>query len=361
MKKRLVYAALAVAFVFSETSDAGFLRKLIEKSDDKDIKEQVENAANPIEEASVVQTNPAPAEGGSPAAEAPNPPAPAPEPAPAVSPNPPAQEAPAAIEPNPEPKKPIVGDPIVLKIGSKEFHRSQIMEDARMLPPQMLQSVPPEKLFTMLQDQKIRNYLLIEHVKKLGLENTKEFREELERAREGLLIRMYIIRNIAPKAENEATLKARYAKYRAEYKSMKEYHLLHIMVSTEEAAKNIINELNNGKDFATLAKEKSEAPTKEAGGDGGFVPIDILPPELKSKIAGLKPGEFTKEPIKLDNGYNIFKVVEIRDSTPMKFEEAVDMLRQMVLRDEMTKVLNDLEKKASVTRFNEDGSPITVK
>ena len=360
MKKNLIYAVAAVVFACSGTIDAGFLRKNVEKKEEIQVenKEIGEASPNLSTETSNVQVNPT--ENATPATVSSNPEVPA---SPAVevpNSNPSVQEAPAVAS-NPEPKKPIVGDPVVLKIGNKEFHRSQVMEDAKMLPPQMLQSVPSEKLFTMLQDQKVRNYLLIEHVKKLGLENSKEFREELEHAREGLLLRMYIIRNIAPKAENEATLKARYAKYRAEYKSMKEYHLLHIMVSTEDAAKNIINELNSGKDFATLAKEKSEAPTKEAGGDGGFVPVEILPPEIKSKVSPLKVGEYTKEAVKLENGFNIFKVTEIRDSTPMKFEEAVDMLRQMILRDEMTKVLNDLEKKADVKRFNEDGSPIAAK
>lgn len=44
---------------------------------------------------------------------------------------------------------------------------------------------------------------------------------------------------------------------------------LHILVKTEQQAKDILGQLNKGKDFSTLAKRYSECPSGKKGGDLG--------------------------------------------------------------------------------------------
>ena len=173
---------------------------------------------------------------------------------------------------------------------------------------------------------------------------------------EALLLRFYVIKHIAPKANVEATLKAEYTRYIAEYKKVKEYHINHIVVSTEDASKAVLADLNAGKDFGEVAKARSESPTKESGGDEGYIPLEAFPAEVKDKISALKKGEFTKEAIKMGNGFNFFKVVDIRDSTPMKYDEAKEMLKQLVLRKEMLAKVTELEKQAKIEKFREDGT-----
>ena len=253
-------------------------------------------------------------------------------------------------------KKDVSGDPVVLRIDGKEFRRSEVMEDAKLLPPQMLQGVSQENLFNMLLEQKMRNYLLVRYVKTLGIEESKDYKDEKSKMEEALLLRFYVIKHIAPKANVESTLKAEYTRYIAEYKKVKEYHINHIVVSTEEASKAVLADLNAGKDFGEVAKARSESPTKESGGDEGYIPLEAFPAEVKDKISALKKGEFTKEAIKMGNGFNFFKVVDTRDSAPMKYDEAKDMLRQLVLRKEMLAKVTELEKKAKIEKFREDGT-----
>jgi peptidyl-prolyl cis-trans isomerase C len=257
-------------------------------------------------------------------------------------------------------KKKIVGDPIVLKInGKKEYRRSQILADMKLVPPQMVQGISPDKLFAMLVTQKLNTYLMIEQARKAGLDRTKEFMERLERFKEELLGRTFLIRELAPKAENESALKARYTKYLVEFKKGRECKVFHIMLSTEKAAKEVLSSLAKGTDFSKLATEKSEAPSKSKGGEEGYIPLEMLPQEIKDKISSLKDGEYTKDFLKTENGFHIFKITDSRDTTPQKFEEAKDMLKQVIMHEEMMKLLERLEKQARVERFNEDGSPFT--
>jgi peptidyl-prolyl cis-trans isomerase C len=259
-------------------------------------------------------------------------------------------------------KKKIVGDPVVLRIaGKKEYRRSQILADMKLIPPHMVQGLSPEKLFEMLRDQKLNSYLMIEQAKKAGMDRTKEFLERVDQVKEELLGRIFLMRELAPKAENESALKARYTKYLVEFQKGKEFQVFHIMTATEEEAKDVVAALGKGGDFAKLAREKSLAPSKDKSGEEGYIPVNVMPPQIKDKILLLKTGEYTKEALKTENGYHVFKVGEIRDSTPQKYEEAAPMLKQLIMHEEMVKLLDRLEKQVKVERFNEDGTPAAPK
>jgi peptidyl-prolyl cis-trans isomerase C len=257
-------------------------------------------------------------------------------------------------------KKKIIGDPIVLRInGKKEFRRSQILEDMKLIPPQMVQGIAPDKLFEMLVTQRLNTYLMIEQARKAGMDRTKDFLDKVERYKEELLGRSFLIKELTPKAENESALKARYTKYLVEFKKGKECKIFHIMVSSEKVAKEILAALGNGEDFSKIAKEKSEASSKADGGEEkGYIPLEALPSPIKEKIAALKKDEYTKEFVKTDKGEcHIFKVTDIRDTSPQKFDDIKDTLKQVIMHEEMVKLVERLEKQVKVDRFNEDGSP----
>jgi peptidyl-prolyl cis-trans isomerase C len=265
----------------------------------------------------------------------------------------------AASPASPASKKNIVGDPIVLRIGRKEFRRSQVLADLRMLPPQLVSSIPPDRLFGMLVDQKSSTHLMVEQAKKAGMEKNSEYIERMERARDELLARMFLMREVAPKAENESSLKARYTKYLVEFKKTKETHAFHIMVASEDEAKKAISELAKGKDFSALAKEKSIAPSKENGGDEGYVPLSALPSPIKEALSALKEGEYTKNSVKSEDGsFHIFKITDSRDASPQKYEEMKDTLKQIIVQEEVAKLVSRLEKQYNVEKFNEDGTPL---
>jgi hypothetical protein len=98
-----------------------------------------------------------------------------------------------------------------------------------------------------------------------------------------------------------------------EFPKRKEHHLYHIMVATETEANEVLESLKKGENFEKIAREKSIAPSKEKGGDEGFLPLNILPFPINKKLMALKSGEYTKEFIKTELGFHLFKVAESRD------------------------------------------------
>jgi tetratricopeptide (TPR) repeat protein len=80
-----------------------------------------------------------------------------------------------------------------------------------------------------------------------------------------------------------------------------------IVVSTQEQARHVLDELNQGKDFASLAKTESIDSTAADGGLLGKVDISALRPELRDGVAGLSPGQVSKI-VKTPLGFAVLKV-----------------------------------------------------
>ncbi len=99
--------------------------------------------------------------------------------------------------------------------------------------------------------------------------------------------------------------------------------IYHILVKDEKIAREIIDKLNNGGDFAALAKEYSiDTSNKDQGGDLGIVNEDTqFVTEFKTAALALQPGEYTKEPVKSEYGYHIIKAGEKKEAQQKTFDE----------------------------------------
>ncbi len=105
------------------------------------------------------------------------------------------------------------------------------------------------------------------------------------------------------------------AELQAAQLSHSEYHVEHILVSSQDAAAKIIDELNKGAKFEDVAKKES-SDTKDEGGDLGWQTPDRLPKSLGDAIIALKPGDYTRVPVQSQYGWHVVKVVETRPLTP---------------------------------------------
>ena len=86
----------------------------------------------------------------------------------------------------------------------------------------------------------------------------------------------------------------------------------HILVTSQSAAKEIINQLGNGKSFSSLAKTYSVDSSTSTNG-GKLAPFNQenknLDSTFKNAAYKLKNGEYTSTPVKVTNGYEIIKMI----------------------------------------------------
>lgn len=87
----------------------------------------------------------------------------------------------------------------------------------------------------------------------------------------------------------------------------------HILVSTEEEAKEIIKQLNEGGDFAEIAKEKSlDTSSGEKGGDLDWFQYGQMVTEFNDAAYSLELNKIS-EPVKSSYGYHIIQITDKRD------------------------------------------------
>jgi foldase protein PrsA len=128
--------------------------------------------------------------------------------------------------------------------------------------------------------------------------------------------------------------------------------LKEILVKTEKEAEAIYEELKKGKDFSTIASEKSLAPTKTYGGRKKPVSRGQMPKALEEVAFKLKKGEFSK-PIKTDEGYYILSLVEKQERTPEEIKRLEGMIKERIKKIEIAKKTQEMvEKKVEELKKN---------
>lgn len=134
----------------------------------------------------------------------------------------------------------------------------------------------------------------------------------------------------------------------------------HILVAEEEKAKELIAQLENGADFAELAKENStDTGSAVKGGDVGITNENTnFVPEFKEAALALEPGEFTHEPVKSTYGYHILKAGERTEESVQPFETAKPLLvynmKNMKGHQELEEYAENLKAAADIQDLREE-------
>ncbi|GAA0121102.1 MAG: peptidylprolyl isomerase [Clostridium argentinense] len=121
----------------------------------------------------------------------------------------------------------------------------------------------------------------------------------------------------------------------------------HILVETEEEAKDIIKRLDAGEDFAKLAKEKGTDGTKDKGGELGWIDYNTESYDktfMQFAIA-LQKGNYTKAPVKTQFGYHVIKCLDKEEYPVKKFDTVKEDIKKSLLEEKKNKQWNETAQK----------------
>jgi len=109
----------------------------------------------------------------------------------------------------------------------------------------------------------------------------------------------------------------------------------HILVEDEKTAKEVKKKLDDGGDFAELAKEYStDTATKDNGGDLGFFSSGQMVEEFEKVAFDMKAGEVS-DPVKTDYGYHIIKVTDKKEAKEATLEDSKDQIKETLLQQKV--------------------------
>ncbi len=95
-------------------------------------------------------------------------------------------------------------------------------------------------------------------------------------------------------------------------KRVKKIQARHILVATKDKAEELLKQLEDGEEFAILAEQHSECPSKKRGGDLGWFGKGSMARPFEVAAFGAKEGEVVG-PVQTEFGWHLIYVYEIKD------------------------------------------------
>ena len=223
-------------------------------------------------------------------------------------------------------------------------------ERAELLKQQVERSGRPitPEVESQIKEEVIAREIFRQGAKKRGLEAWKDFKSQMELARQTILIRELFADYQKKNPVSDAEIQAEYDKFVAA-NSGKEYKASHILVEKEDEAKAIIASIKQGARFEDIAKKQSKDPGSGArGGDLDWANPNSYVSEFTEAMLKLKKGEMTAEPVKSQFGWHIIRLDDERQAQLPKLEEVKPQIAQQLQQQKLGQFQEDLRTKAKV-------------
>jgi len=204
----------------------------------------------------------------------------------------------------------------------------------------------PELREAVKNDLIAREVLMQEAVKQ-GYDKKPEVREALDNARQSIVVNALAREYITKNPVSDAQIKAEYDKFKAQTGD-KEYHVRHILFTTEDEAKAGIAKLKGGTKFEELAKSSKDTGTAGNGGDLDWVTPNALPPEFAAGFTKLQKGAITDVPVKTNAGFHVIKLDDTRPVKLPSLDEVKPQISETLSQEKLRDYQEQMVKKAKV-------------
>jgi peptidyl-prolyl cis-trans isomerase C len=213
---------------------------------------------------------------------------------------------------------------------------------------------PGPELEQQARDQVVLREIFVQEAERRGLATRPDYRQQMELARQGILIRELFEDQRAANPVTDAQARAEYDKFKAQA-SGTEYRARHILVETEAEAQRLIAQIKGGASFEAVAREHSKDPGSGAqGGDLDFAKPENYVPEFGQALVRLQKGQMTDAPVQSQFGWHIIRLDDTRESPFPEFEAVKDQLKQRMEQVRLQEFQDQLRTKARTDyRFQE--------
>jgi peptidyl-prolyl cis-trans isomerase C len=192
--------------------------------------------------------------------------------------------------------------------------------------------------------------LIAQEAKDKKLDQDPEIQAKIEDIKNAVMAQEFLQREIEGKVKiTDDEIETYYKGHKDEFTNPESVKARHILLKVPEGAdekawkeaetksNDIKKKLENGEDFAELAKKYSDDPgSKDRGGDLGFFTKGRMVPEFESAAFSLKPGELSA-PVKTNFGYHIIEVQEKKPASTKTLSEVQTQIRQTLQTEKQQK------------------------
>lgn len=238
-------------------------------------------------------------------------------------------------------------DPVLAKVNGVELHES----DLALAEADIGQSLPPgagdarrDALLSYLIDVTI----LATAAEAQKMQDGPGFARKLAFVRNKVLMEA-LLDQATKAAVSEEAMRKVYEESVSKLTPEEEVRARHILVDSEDKAKEVIAKLKAGGDFAALAKEYSKDPGAAEGGDLGYFTKDQMVAEFADAAFKMKKGDIS-DPVKTQFGWHVIKLEDRRQKPVPAFEQVKDQIEQFLVRKAQSDLVLKLRESAKVER-----------
>lgn len=195
-------------------------------------------------------------------------------------------------------------------------------------------------------DKMIAGVLLTQEGKKQKLDKSKDFKEQLARARDSILANMALNRYLSTHGIPESAIQERYTAFVA--KNDTDYRVRHILLPSKEEAQEIKARIKTEDDFfAEAVKHSIDTNSGKKGGILGWtMPKDVVPEFGEAlRTTQLKT---VSEPVKTQYGWHLIWVMETKTATLPSLDEMRAQITQELGQRVIADYLRSLREKADI-------------
>jgi len=206
-----------------------------------------------------------------------------------------------------------------------------------------------------LREIMITREVLAQEAQRRKLDQSDQFKAQIDAMMQQLLITALFNELIVELEPTEEAKLAEYDHIKAETAKLdeKQYRVRHILVEKEADATAIIEQLNGGADFSSIAKEKSkDTGSRDKGGELDWSEPGRYVKPFADAIVAMQVGETTAKPVKSDFGYHIIEVLDVRPVPFPDYENVKEQVRKEILTRSRDDLITKLRNEAQIEKLD---------
>lgn len=234
----------------------------------------------------------------------------------------------------------------VATVNGKGIPAARVDVIVKQLTAQGQKDTP--QLREMIKNELIGREILVQEAERKGISKNADVRDQIENARQRILIGALSADFIKAHPVTDAEIKAEYDRYK-QLAGDTDYKVRHILVGSEAEAKDVIAKLKNGSSFDDLAKQYSkDAGSAAKGGDLDWGNPGKYVKPFSDAMVKLSRGQYTETPVRTEYGFHVIKLDDTRGSKFPALEEIKPQVAQSVAEGKLKAYQEGLMKKAKV-------------
>ncbi len=219
-------------------------------------------------------------------------------------------------------------DKVLAKVGALAVTESEVEEFLQNLG-QRGQSYNNPQGRAIILEQLIADKLLLQEARRNLYEAEPEFRAELQKLKDSLLIRYAGNKALAGISATDKEAREFYDANPDKFMGEATVNASHILVASREEALEVLGKIKGGEmTFEEAATAYSSCPSKDNGGNLGDFGKGQMVPEFDAAVFAMQVGEITEEPVGTQFGFHLIKLNSKSEATLTPYEEIAPQIKE---------------------------------